>query len=242
MAASSICFCTMLFHPSSPITSSKISLSLSITAQKPPSFRGRSISVVGDSYKEGVTYLLEKPTTFNSRYAPDKPAMAHTFWSKPSSIRCESSLRLPRRRINGDPSSPNLLHHNPKRPSSSRTMRNLATEDYVRFSGKPGICIATSSPGAMNLVSGLADTLFDSVTLIAITGQIPRRMIGTMAFQETPVVEVTKTITKHNYIVMDVEEIPRIVQEVFFLATSVRPGQVLIDIPKDVQQQLAIPN
>ncbi|GLT30832.1 hypothetical protein SLA2020_056160 [Shorea laevis] len=118
----------------------------------------------------------------------------------------------------------------------------FAAEGYARSSGMPGICIATSGPGATNLVSGLADALLDSVPLIAITGQVPRRMIGTDAFQETPIVEVTRSITKHNYLVLDVDDIPRIVNEAFLLATSGRPGPVLIDIPKDIQQQLAIPN
>lgn len=134
----------------------------------------------------------------------------------------------------------------------SATIRNVlprheqggifAAEGYARSSGLPGVCIATSGPGATNLVSGLADALLDSVPLIAITGQVPRRMIGTDAFQETPIVEVTRSITKHNYLVLDIDDIPRIVNEAFFLATSGRPGPVLIDIPKDIQQQLAVPN
>ncbi|CAI0446523.1 unnamed protein product [Linum tenue] len=134
----------------------------------------------------------------------------------------------------------------------SRTIRNVlprheqggvfAAEGYARSSGKPGVCIATSGPGATNLVSGLADALLDSVPLVAITGQVPRRMIGTDAFQETPIVEVTRSITKHNYLVLDVDDIPRVVKEAFHLATSGRPGPVLIDIPKDIQQQLAVPD
>ncbi|KAJ8615179.1 hypothetical protein MRB53_034551 [Persea americana] len=134
----------------------------------------------------------------------------------------------------------------------STTIRNVlcrheqgeifAAEGYARASGRPGVCIATSGPGATNLVSGLADALLDSIPLVAITGQVPRRMIGTDAFQETPIVEVTRSITKHNYLVLDVEDIPRVVEEAFFLATSGRPGPVLIDIPKDVQQQLVIPD
>ncbi|XP_038717492.1 acetolactate synthase 2, chloroplastic-like [Tripterygium wilfordii] len=118
----------------------------------------------------------------------------------------------------------------------------FAAEGYARSSGLPGVCIATSGPGATNLVSGLADALLDSVPIVAITGQVPRRMIGTDAFQETPIVEVTRSITKHNYLVLDVDDIPRVVNEAFFVATSGRPGPVLIDIPKDIQQQLACPN
>lgn len=118
----------------------------------------------------------------------------------------------------------------------------FAAEGYARATGQVGVCIATSGPGATNLVSGLADALLDSVPIVAITGQVPRRMIGTDAFQETPIVEVTRSITKHNYLVLDVEDIPRIVKEAFFLANSGRPGPVLIDIPKDIQQQLVVPN
>ncbi|XP_061371792.1 acetolactate synthase 2, chloroplastic-like [Gastrolobium bilobum] len=118
----------------------------------------------------------------------------------------------------------------------------FAAEGYARSSGLPGVCIATSGPGATNLVSGLADAMMDSVPLIAITGQVPRRMIGTDAFQETPIVEVTRSITKHNYLVLDVDDIPRVVKEAFLIATSGRPGPVLIDVPKDVQQELAVPN
>lgn len=118
----------------------------------------------------------------------------------------------------------------------------FAAEGYARATGRVGVCIATSGPGATNVVSGLADALLDSVPIVAITGQVPRRMIGTDAFQETPIVEVTRSITKHNYLVLDVEDIPRIVKEAFFLANSGRPGPVLIDVPKDIQQQLVVPN
>eukprot|EP00252_Welwitschia_mirabilis_P018757 TRINITY_DN4187_c0_g2_i1.p1 TRINITY_DN4187_c0_g2~~TRINITY_DN4187_c0_g2_i1.p1 ORF type:complete len:672 (+),score=115.20 TRINITY_DN4187_c0_g2_i1:232-2247(+) len=118
----------------------------------------------------------------------------------------------------------------------------FAAEGYAKSSGKVGVCIATSGPGATNLVSGLADAMLDSVPLVAITGQVPRRMIGTDAFQETPIVEVTRSITKHNYLIMDVDEIPRVMKEAFFLASSGRPGPVLVDIPKDIQQQMNIPN
>ncbi|KAJ0804349.1 putative acetolactate synthase [Helianthus annuus] len=118
----------------------------------------------------------------------------------------------------------------------------FAAEGYARASGLTGVCISTSGPGATNLVSGLADALLDSVPIVAITGQVPRNMIGTDAFQETPIVEVSRSITKHNYLVLNVQDIPRIVHEAFFLASSGRPGPVLIDIPKDIQQQLVVPN
>eukprot|EP01025_Chloroclados_australasicus_P035068 TRINITY_DN3580_c0_g1_i1.p1 TRINITY_DN3580_c0_g1~~TRINITY_DN3580_c0_g1_i1.p1 ORF type:complete len:563 (-),score=83.17 TRINITY_DN3580_c0_g1_i1:1528-3216(-) len=118
----------------------------------------------------------------------------------------------------------------------------FAAEGYGKVTGKVGVCIATSGPGATNLVTGLADAQLDSVPLVAITGQVPRRMIGTDAFQETPIVEVTRPITKHNYLVMDVRDLPRIVKEAFYLARSGRPGPVLIDVPKDVQQQMNTPD
>jgi acetolactate synthase I/II/III large subunit len=118
----------------------------------------------------------------------------------------------------------------------------FAAEGFAKSSGRTGVCIATSGPGATNLVTGLADAMMDSVPLVAITGQVPRRMIGTDGFQETPIIEISRQITKHNYLVMNVEDIPRVVREAFFLASSGRPGPVLIDIPKDVQQQLAVPN
>ncbi|CAI0548109.1 unnamed protein product [Linum tenue] len=134
----------------------------------------------------------------------------------------------------------------------STTIRNVlprheqgdifVAKGYTHSSGKPGICIATSGLGATNLISGLADALLDSVPLVAITGQVPRRMIGTDAFQETPIVEVSRSITKHNYLVLGVDDIPRVVKEAFHLATLVCPGPVLIDIPKDIQQRLAVPN
>ena len=118
----------------------------------------------------------------------------------------------------------------------------FAAEGYAKTTGSVGVCIATSGPGATNLVTGLADALLDSVPLVAITGQVPRRMIGTDAFQETPIVEVTRQITKHNYLVMDVGDLPRVIKEAFYLARTGRPGPVLVDVPKDVQQQLATPD
>jgi acetolactate synthase-1/2/3 large subunit len=118
----------------------------------------------------------------------------------------------------------------------------FAAEGYAKVTGRVGVCIATSGPGATNLVTGLADALLDSVPLVAITGQVPRKLIGTDGFQETPIVEVTRQITKHNYLVMDVNDIPRVVKEAFYLARTGRPGPVLVDIPKDVQQALAVPD
>lgn len=118
----------------------------------------------------------------------------------------------------------------------------FAAEGYAKCTGKVAVCIATSGPGATNLVTGLADAMLDSVPMVAITGQVPRRMIGTDAFQETPIVEISRQITKHNYLVTNLDDLPRIMREAFFLAGSGRPGPVLVDIPKDIQQQMTVPN
>lgn len=112
-------------------------------------------------------------------------------------------------------------------------------DGYARASGKVGVCIATSGPGATNLVTGLATAMMDSVGIVAITGQVGRASIGTDAFQETDVTGVTLPVTKHNYLVMSAAEIPIVVQEAFHLARSGRRGPVLIDIPKDVQTEKA---
>src|SRR5271154_2557304 len=117
----------------------------------------------------------------------------------------------------------------------------FAAEGYARVTGRPGVVMATSGPGALNLVTGLADAKMDSLPVIAITGQVPRHVIGTDAFQETPMVEVSRAITKHHYLVQDARDIARIVKEAFHLASTGRPGPVLIDVPKDVQNTL-VPN
>ncbi|MCR4441542.1 MAG: biosynthetic-type acetolactate synthase large subunit [Peptococcaceae bacterium] len=109
-----------------------------------------------------------------------------------------------------------------------------AANGYARASGKVGVCIATSGPGATNLVTGIATAYMDSVPLVVITGQVPTSMIGTDAFQEVDITGITDPITKHNYLVKDARDIPRIVQEAFYIAGSGRPGPVLIDLPKDV--------
>jgi acetolactate synthase-1/2/3 large subunit len=114
----------------------------------------------------------------------------------------------------------------------------FAAEGYARASGRPGVVMATSGPGALNLVTGLADAKMDSLPIVAITGQVPRHVIGTDAFQETPMVEVCRAITKHHYLVQDAREIARIVKEAFHIASTGRPGPVLIDVPKDVQNTL----
>ncbi|MDP9365845.1 MAG: biosynthetic-type acetolactate synthase large subunit [Chloroflexota bacterium] len=115
----------------------------------------------------------------------------------------------------------------------------LAAEGYARVTGRPGVCIATSGPGATNLVTGLADAMLDSVPLVAITGQVGRPMIGRDAFQEVDITGITLPITKHNYLVQRVEDIAPTIKEAFYLASSGRPGPVLVDIPKDVFIQKA---
>ncbi len=112
----------------------------------------------------------------------------------------------------------------------------FAAGGYARASGKTGVAIATSGPGATNLVTGVADAFMDSVPIVLITGQVPRPMIGKGAFQETDVFGVSLPIVKHSYLVMNVEDIPRVFKEAFHIANTGRPGPVWIDIPKDVQQ------
>jgi acetolactate synthase-1/2/3 large subunit len=113
---------------------------------------------------------------------------------------------------------------------------SFAAEGYARVNGKVGVCMATSGPGATNLVSAIADAFMDSIPLVAITGQVFSKYIGKMAFQETDFYGMTLPIVKHSYLVMDAKELPRIFKEAFHLARSGRPGPVVIDIPKDVQQ------
>jgi acetolactate synthase-1/2/3 large subunit len=117
----------------------------------------------------------------------------------------------------------------------------FAAEGYARATGRAGVCMATSGPGATNLVTGIADAYMDSVPLVAITGQVPQAMIGKGAFQETDIYGMTLPVVKHSYLVTDINEIPRIVKEAFYIAQSGRPGPVLIDIPKNVQQAKAQP-
>ncbi|MCL5994510.1 MAG: biosynthetic-type acetolactate synthase large subunit [Chloroflexi bacterium] len=113
----------------------------------------------------------------------------------------------------------------------------LAADAYARATGKVGVCMATSGPGATNLVTGLANAMMDSSPIVAITGQVASHLVGTDAFQETDVTGVTLPVTKHNYLVMDINELPQVMAEAFFVAKSGRPGPVLVDICKDVQQK-----
>ncbi len=118
----------------------------------------------------------------------------------------------------------------------------FAAQGYARSTGKVGVCMATSGPGATNLVTGIADAKLDSIPLVAITGQVGTRSIGTDAFQETPIVEVCRGITKNHYLVTDIAELPRIMKEAFHIATTGRPGPVLVDMPKDIQLEKATVN
>ena len=117
----------------------------------------------------------------------------------------------------------------------------FAAEGYARVTGRVGVCMATSGPGATNLVTGIADAFMDSIPLVAITGQVPQEMIGRGAFQETDVFGMTLPMVKHSYLVWDINELPRIVKEAFYIAGSGRPGPVLIDIPKNIQNQTTQP-
>jgi len=112
-----------------------------------------------------------------------------------------------------------------------------AADGYARATGKVGVCVATSGPGATNLTTGIANAYMDSIPVVAITGQVKTYLIGNDAFQEADVTGVTRPITKHNYLVKDVKELARIVREAFHIASTGRPGPVLIDIPVDIQQQ-----
>lgn len=116
-----------------------------------------------------------------------------------------------------------------------------AAEGYARASGMVGVCVATSGPGATNLVTALADAMMDSVPIVAITGQVAAQFIGKDAFQETDVTGITQPITKHNYLVTDIEDLPYVFKEAFHIARTGRPGPVLIDVAKNAQQARAVP-
>jgi acetolactate synthase-1/2/3 large subunit len=118
----------------------------------------------------------------------------------------------------------------------------FAAQGYARSTGKVGVCMATSGPGATNLVTAIADAKLDSIPMIAITGQVGASVIGTDAFQETPIVEVCRSITKHHYLVTDVNHIARIIREAFHIATTGRKGPVLVDLPKSIQLQQTVPD
>ena len=110
----------------------------------------------------------------------------------------------------------------------------FAAEGYARATGRAGVCMATSGPGATNLVTGIADAYMDSVPLVAFTGQVSTDLIGNDAFQEADNVGISRPCTKHNVLVKDVNDLAQTIKEAFYIATSGRPGPVLVDIPKDV--------
>ncbi|WP_339234089.1 biosynthetic-type acetolactate synthase large subunit [Oceanobacillus sp. FSL W7-1281] len=115
-----------------------------------------------------------------------------------------------------------------------------AAEGYARVSGKPGVVIATSGPGATNLITGITDAMMDSIPLVVFTGQVAKQVIGTDAFQEADVMGITTPVTKYNYQVNDIADLPRIVNEAFHVATTGRPGPVVIDIPKSISETVTI--
>jgi acetolactate synthase I/II/III large subunit len=112
-----------------------------------------------------------------------------------------------------------------------------AAEGYARVTGKPGVVLATSGPGATNLITGIADAMMDSLPLVVFTGQVARGVIGTDAFQEADIIAITTPITKHNYQIQHVHDLPRIIKEAFHIASTGRPGPVVIDIPKDISSE-----
>ncbi|MBS4178899.1 acetolactate synthase large subunit [Lederbergia citrea] len=133
------------------------------------------------------------------------------------------------------------LHRNPIRHVLTRHEQGAihAAEGYARVTGKPGVVIATSGPGATNLVTGIADAMMDSLPLVVFTGQVASSALGTDAFQESDIIGITMPITKHNYQVKKLEDFGRIIKEAFYIASTGRKGPVLIDIPKDIAQQAA---
>src|ERR1700686_2973635 len=112
----------------------------------------------------------------------------------------------------------------------------FAAQGYSRATGKVGVCCATSGPGATNLVTGLVDAMMDSIPIVAITGQVSSKLIGSDAFQEADTFGISRSCTKHNFLVKTIAELPQVVHEAFYIAASGRPGPVLVDIPKDVFQ------
>ncbi|CAN1343553.1 Acetolactate synthase 3, chloroplastic [Linum perenne] len=182
------------------------------------------LSATATSTAATVPSVAADKTTHVSRFAADQQR-------KGADVLVEALEREGVRHVFAYPGGASLEIH--QALTRSKTITNIlprheqggvfAAEGYARSSGRVGVCIATSGPGATNLVSGLADAMLDSIPVVALTGQVPLRMIGTDAFQETPIVEVTKSITKHNYLVDDVEDIPRIVKEAFYIASSGRP-------------------
>ena len=114
----------------------------------------------------------------------------------------------------------------------------IAAQGYARSTGKIGVAIVTSGPGFTNAVTGLADAYMDSIPLVVISGQVPTHIIGTDGFQEIDAVGISRPCTKHNYLVNNIEDLPRIIKEAFHIASTGRPGPVHVDIPKDITAQM----
>ncbi|XP_059640459.1 acetolactate synthase 2, chloroplastic-like [Cornus florida] len=204
---------------------------------KPTLRRHFSFSSVRSNPKPTTTAAKALPGNFISRFSADEPR-------KGSDVLVEALEREGVTNVFAYRGGASLEIDQALTRSS--TIRNeqggiFAAEGYATASGLPGVCIATS---ATNLVSGLTKAKLNSIPIVAIDGQVPRRMIGTDGFQKTStIVEVTDhSIAKHNYLVLDGEDIPRIVGEAFFIASTCRPGPVLINFPKDIQQQMVVPN
>ena len=112
----------------------------------------------------------------------------------------------------------------------------FAAQGYARATGKVGVCCATSGPGATNLVTGLVDAMMDSIPVVALTGQVSTKLMGTDAFQEADTFGITRSATKHNFLVKNIHDLPQVIHEAFYIAASGRPGPVLVDMTKDVFQ------
>ncbi|KAF0232473.1 MAG: acetolactate synthase I/II/III large [Desulfovibrionaceae bacterium] len=134
------------------------------------------------------------------------------------------------------PNYPNLKHVLVRHEQGAIHM----ADGYARATGKVGVCLVTSGPGATNTVTGIATAYMDSIPVVIITGQVPTPLIGNDAFQEVDIVGITRPCTKHNYLVKDITKLAKTIKEAFFLAQSGRPGPVLIDLPKDLQQQKCV--
>ena len=114
-----------------------------------------------------------------------------------------------------------------------------SADGYARASGQVGVCLVTSGPGVTNTVTGIASAYMDSVPIVILSGQVPKALIGNDAFQEVDIVGITRPCTKHNYLVMSIDELAATVKEAFHLARSGRPGPILVDIPKDITKETA---
>jgi acetolactate synthase-1/2/3 large subunit len=186
---------------------------------------------------------MSKTTTKSTRTAPAKPRAEVGAAMLGRDIFVEALEREGVEVIFAYPGGASMEIHQSLTKSKIRTILprheqggSFAAEGYARVTGKAGVCMGTSGPGATNLVTAIADAYMDSCPLVAITGQVTQAMIGRGAFQETDMIGVTLPIVKHSYLVTNINDIPRIVKEAFYIAQSGRPGPVVIDFPKDVQQ------